>query len=68
MYGDFAPAAAVAVVCLAIVAAKAVNAWRRVQTAKVEADLKLEMVARGMTAEQIEKVLAVRSSGDSDDE
>ena len=65
---DFGPVAVVASICLAIVATTAINAWRRAQSAKVEADLKMEMVSRGMNVEQIERVLAARLSSDASKE
>jgi hypothetical protein len=65
---DFGPVAVVASICLAIVATKAINAWRRAHAAKVEAELKMEMVSRGMNVEQIERVLAARLSSDASKE
>jgi hypothetical protein len=36
--------------------------WRQVKQDQHEADLKREMIARGMSAEEIERVLSARSS------
>ena len=58
------PYGMIAIISLAIAAYKAISAWLRQQTTKAEAELKLEMVSRGMTAEQIERVLAASMSSD----
>ena len=47
-------------IVLAIVACRAVEAWREHQQAKIDADLKMEMIARGMSAEDIERVLSAK--------
>jgi hypothetical protein len=36
--------------------------WRKHRTAKMESDLKLEMLSAGMSAEEIERVLAAKLS------
>jgi hypothetical protein len=47
---------------LSIICAGAIPAWRKHAAAKMDHELKLEMVARGMSADEIERVLTVKSS------
>ena len=47
---------------LTIIAAGAIPAWRKHAAAKMDHELKLEMVARGMSADEIERVLTAKSS------
>jgi hypothetical protein len=47
-------------ILLAIVADRAIGAWRGHQQAKIDADLKMEMIAQGMSAEDIERVLSAK--------
>jgi hypothetical protein len=49
--------AVVVIVCLPVVA----ECWRKMRKDELDADLKQEMVARGMSADEIERVLAARS-------
>ena len=51
-----------------IISAGAIPAWRKHVAAKMEHELKLEMVARGMSAEEIERVLKAKSAKGSLDE
>lgn len=46
---------------LTILASYAIQSWRKHQAAKMEHELKLEMLSRGMSADEIERVLAARS-------
>jgi len=52
---------AIAAVALAIVANIWIKAWRKNEAEKRDAELKMEMVARGMTADDIERVLKAKS-------
>ena len=45
-----------------ILATYAIKTWRKHEAAKMEHELKLEMVARGMSADEIERVLTARPS------
>jgi hypothetical protein len=57
---DFATVAFWALVCGAFVATAAMEMWRKHQATKMATELKLEMLARGMSADEIERVIAVR--------
>jgi hypothetical protein len=61
---DFGQMVAFCALMATIVAWHSTTAWRKHMAAKMEADLKLEMVSRGMSAQDIERVLAARLSGD----
>jgi predicted negative regulator of RcsB-dependent stress response len=61
---DFGALVAFCVLAMAIVAWHGTNAWRKHQATKLEADLKLEMVSRGISAGDIERVLAAKLSSD----
>jgi hypothetical protein len=61
---DFGQLFAFCFLAVAIVAWHGINTWRKHQAAKLEADLKLEMVSRGMSAGDIERVLAAKLSSD----
>ncbi len=50
----------ISAICLAIVASVGIKAWRANEADKRETELKLEMVARGMSAEEITRVLAAK--------
>lgn len=39
-----------------------IGVWRKVETHKADVELKRDMIARGMSPEDIERVLAARSS------
>jgi hypothetical protein len=45
-----------------IMAVAGMATWRKHQATKLEAELKMEMLARGMSAEEIERVLAAKST------
>ena len=62
---DFGQMVAFCALMVTIVAWHSTTAWRKHMAAKMEADLKMEMVSRGMSAQDIERVLAARLSGDS---
>ncbi len=46
-----------------ILAIAGMRTWRRFQEAKMETELKLEMLANGMSADEIERVLAAKLTG-----
>ena len=48
---------------LTILVTYGVNTWRKHEAAKMDHELKLEMLGRGMGAEEIERVLAARGVG-----
>jgi len=52
-----------AVVALTILAAIGIKAWRKNEAGKRDAELKMEMLARGMSADEILRVLAAKSEG-----
>jgi len=62
---DFGQMVAFCALMLTVVLWHAITAWRKHLAIKTEADLKMEMVSRGMSAQDIERVLAARLSGDS---
>jgi hypothetical protein len=51
-----------AMIFLTILVTYAMKNWRKHEAAKMEHELKLEMVARGMSADEIERVLAARAA------
>jgi hypothetical protein len=51
---------------LSIIAGAAIPAWRKHAADKMDHDLKLEMVARGMSADEIERVLKAQSATKAD--
>jgi hypothetical protein len=51
--------ATVAIICIASEVAAYTVRWRK---AELDADLKHEMIARGMSADEIERILAAKSS------
>jgi hypothetical protein len=55
----------VAAIASCLLGLAAIKAWRQHQADKMDSDLKLEMVARGMSADEIERVLKARSSGEA---
>ena len=57
---DFATVAFWALVCGAFVAAAAMDMWRKHQATKMATELKMEMLARGMSADEIERVISAR--------
>jgi hypothetical protein len=61
---DFGQMVAFCALMVTIVAWHAITAWRKHLAVKAELELKMEMVSRGMTAQDIERVLAARLSGD----
>ena len=51
---------------LTIISSAAIPAWRKHAAAKLDHELKLEMVARGMSADEIERVLNAKSATKAD--
>lgn len=49
-------------ICIAVVITAGIMAWRRNEANKRDTELKLEMVARGMSADDITRVLAAKSA------
>ena len=45
------------IVCVPVAA----ECWRKVRKHEIDADLKRDMIARGMSADEIERILAARS-------
>jgi hypothetical protein len=45
-----------------IIVTYAIKTWRKHEAAKMEHELKLEMLNRGMSADEIERVLAAKSA------
>jgi hypothetical protein len=54
-------------ICLAFVAAKAIGAWRDREVVRLAAELKMEMISRGMSAEDIDRVLGAQLTTPSSD-
>ena len=57
--------AALAVFCLIAVIVlplAGMKTWRKHQATKMDADLKMEMIARGMSADEIERILTTKST------
>ena len=52
---------AIAAICVAFVAVKAIKAWGSNEAKKHDTELKLEMISRGMSADDITRVLAAKS-------
>ena len=52
---------AIASICVAYVAVKAIKAWGSNEAKKHDTELKLEMISRGMSADDITRVLAAKS-------
>ncbi len=50
-------------ICLTILAAIGITAWRKNEAHKRDTELKQEMLARGMSAEEIVRVLTARTNG-----
>jgi hypothetical protein len=59
--GEFGMVATYSLIALAVVAAIGIKAWRNNEAGKRDAELKMEMIARGMSADEIERVLAAKS-------
>jgi hypothetical protein len=59
---ELAPVLAIAAICLAIVVNVGIKAWRNNEANKRDAELKMEMIARGMSADEITRVLAAKST------
>jgi hypothetical protein len=59
---DLAAVLAISAICIAVVATAGIKAWCRTQAGKHDAELKLEMIARGMSADEITRVLAAKST------
>jgi hypothetical protein len=51
-----------------IIAVAGMLTWRKHQVTKMETELKMEMLARGMSAEEIERVLAAKPTTKPRDE
>jgi len=45
-----------------IVTLAGMKTWRKHQATKIDAELKMEMIARGMSADDIERILTTKSS------
>jgi hypothetical protein len=60
---DFGQMVAFGFLMLAVVAWHGISAWRKHRALQLEAELKMEMVSRGMTADDIERVLIARLAG-----
>ena len=58
---DLGAVLAIVAICVAVVATKAINAWRNNEAKKHDTELKMEMVARGMSADEITRVLDAKS-------
>jgi hypothetical protein len=56
------------VIVLAILAGVGFKAWRKNEAGKRDAELKMEMLARGMSANDIVRVLAAKANGAKLDE
>ena len=52
----------VAVIAVAILVGAGIDAWRKNEAHKREIELKMELANRGMSAAEIERVLAAKSS------
>jgi hypothetical protein len=52
----------VSIIALTILALGAMRTWRKHQAMKMEAELKMDMLDRGMSANEIEHVLAAKLS------
>jgi hypothetical protein len=63
--GDIAGMVVACGICVTIIIAKAIKARRESEESRLAAQLKMEMIARGMSADEIERVLAARLSVDS---
>ena len=55
----------VASIAIAVVAGMWIKAWRKNEAEKRDAELKLEMISRGMSAGDIERVLAAKTVDNS---
>jgi hypothetical protein len=53
---------AISSVCLAVVLNVAIKTWHKNETKKHDTELKLEMISRGMSADEITRVLAANSA------
>jgi len=51
------------IIASAILAGIWMKTWRKNEAGKRDAEIKLEMLARGMSADDIERVLAAKSDG-----
>ena len=51
-------------IALTILGVAGMRTWRKHQATKMESDLKAEMIAAGMSADDIERVLAAKMNGD----
>ena len=51
---------------LTIMATYSIKTWRKHEAAKMDHELKLEMVTRGMSADEIERVLTAKSAPKTD--
>ncbi|HEX4414763.1 MAG TPA: hypothetical protein VH107_14105 [Lacipirellulaceae bacterium] len=54
-------------ICLTVLAATAIKAWRMNEAHKRDHELKLEMLAHGMSAEQIADGLGINTNGAATD-
>ncbi len=57
---DLAAVLAISAICVAVVLVAGIKAWHRNETKKHETEVKLEMISRGMSAEEISRVLAAK--------
>lgn len=54
---------AISAICIAFVANVAIKAWQENEAKKHDTELKLEMISRGMSADDITRVLTASSDG-----
>ena len=57
---NFGAILSLGLLALAVLALAGLSTWRQHQAVKMEMDLKMEMLARGMAADEIERVLAAK--------
>jgi hypothetical protein len=59
---ELAPVLVITAICVGFIANVAIKAWRNNEAHKRETELKMEMVARGMSADDIIRVLAAKAN------
>ena len=64
----FGPIVLYCVIGLVFLVGTGIKAWRKNEAGKRDAELKLEMLARGMSADDIVRVLAAKTDGAKLDE
>jgi hypothetical protein len=60
---DIGPVIVSVAIAVAIMIGMGIKAWRKNEAGKRDAEIKLEMLARGMSADDIVRVLAAKSAG-----